>query len=226
MEGHFQVSRNSGPSGSSRCRLAETDEVAGHPVEHEQDSKEAGDIPKPISLEPGENIDSIYDHPGPIVKTEDILKEDMSWKDIGSGTFAKTFRGATHLKSTTRNGPPLSDVHRRTVWSLSTGRVIDDCLVDDVADEVLHRKMPVADDLRVELVMKDALDVPVIGIGAGPHVDGQILVLYDILGITQGRTPRFVRNFQQGHDSPLAALQAYVKAVKDRSYPAPEHCFS
>lgn len=70
------------------------------------------------------------------------------------------------------------------------------------------------------------LDVPVIGIGAGPHVDGQILVLYDILDITQGRTPRFVRNFQQGNDSPLAAMQAYVAAVKNREYPAPEHCFS
>jgi 3-methyl-2-oxobutanoate hydroxymethyltransferase len=72
----------------------------------------------------------------------------------------------------------------------------------------------------------EELDVPVIGIGAGPHVDGQILVLYDILDITQGRTPRFVRNFQQGNDSPLAALQAYVAAVRSREYPAPEHCFS
>ena len=71
-----------------------------------------------------------------------------------------------------------------------------------------------------------ALDVPVIGIGAGPNVDGQILVLYDILDITQGRTPRFVRNFQEGRESPLAALEAYVAAVKDGSYPAPEHCFS
>ncbi|NND46693.1 MAG: 3-methyl-2-oxobutanoate hydroxymethyltransferase [Woeseiaceae bacterium] len=71
-----------------------------------------------------------------------------------------------------------------------------------------------------------ALQVPVIGIGAGPSVDGQILVLYDILDITQGRTPRFVRNFQQEHTSPLAAIKAYVAAVKDRSYPAPEHCFS
>lgn len=70
------------------------------------------------------------------------------------------------------------------------------------------------------------LDVPVIGIGAGPHVDGQILVLYDILDITQGRTPRFVQNFQEGHDSPLAALQAFVSAVKNREYPKPEHCFS
>jgi len=74
--------------------------------------------------------------------------------------------------------------------------------------------------------IRDSLDVPVIGIGAGPDVDGQILVLYDILDITQGKTPRFVKNFQAGHSSPLEAIQAYVTAVKDRSYPAPEHCFS
>ena len=70
------------------------------------------------------------------------------------------------------------------------------------------------------------LEIPVIGIGAGPSVDGQILVLYDILDITQGRTPRFVQNFQAGRDSPLAALQAYAQAVRSREYPGPEHCFS
>jgi 3-methyl-2-oxobutanoate hydroxymethyltransferase len=95
-------------------------------------------------------------------------------------------------------------------------------LQDAGADIVLLECVP----NEVGQAMEDALDVPIIGIGAGPHVDGQILVLYDILDITQGKTPRFVRNFQQGHDSPLAALQAYVKAVKDSSYPAPEHCFS
>ena len=68
--------------------------------------------------------------------------------------------------------------------------------------------------------------MPVNGIGAGPDVDGQILVLYDVLDITQGRTPRFVKNFQAGLDSPLAALQAYVRAVKEKKYPEPEHCFS
>jgi 3-methyl-2-oxobutanoate hydroxymethyltransferase len=74
--------------------------------------------------------------------------------------------------------------------------------------------------------IRDALHVPVIGIGAGPGVDGQILVLYDILGITQGRTPRFVKNFMLGRDSVLEGIRAYVRAVKDRSYPAEEHCFS
>lgn len=68
--------------------------------------------------------------------------------------------------------------------------------------------------------------VPVIGIGAGPDVDGQILVLYDMLGITQGPLPRFVRNFITGAADPLAACEAYVQAVKSREYPAPEHCFS
>ncbi|HUK00732.1 MAG TPA: 3-methyl-2-oxobutanoate hydroxymethyltransferase [Steroidobacteraceae bacterium] len=71
----------------------------------------------------------------------------------------------------------------------------------------------------------EALHVPVIGIGAGPDTDGQILVLYDILDITSGRKPRFVRNFMEGAGNNLEAVKRYVKAVKDRSYPAPEHCF-
>ena len=72
----------------------------------------------------------------------------------------------------------------------------------------------------------EAVELPVIGIGAGPHVDGQILVLYDILDITKGKMPRFVKNFMDGAGSPTEGVQAYVKAVKDGSYPAPEHCFS
>ena len=67
--------------------------------------------------------------------------------------------------------------------------------------------------------------MPVIGIGAGPDTDGQILVLYDLLDITTGRKPRFSRNFMVGVDSPLQALKNYVTAVRDKSYPAPEHCF-
>ena len=70
-----------------------------------------------------------------------------------------------------------------------------------------------------------ALDVPVIGIGAGPDTAGQILVLYDILDITTGRKPRFVRDFMAGAGTPLAAVKSYVEAVKTRSYPAAEHCF-
>jgi 3-methyl-2-oxobutanoate hydroxymethyltransferase len=71
----------------------------------------------------------------------------------------------------------------------------------------------------------EALEVPVIGIGAGPDTDGQILVLYDVLDITVGRKPRFVRNFMEGAGGNLEALKRYVEAVRSGAYPAPEHCF-
>jgi 3-methyl-2-oxobutanoate hydroxymethyltransferase len=79
---------------------------------------------------------------------------------------------------------------------------------------------------EVGKTIRDALTVPVIGIGAGPDVDGQILVLYDVLGITQGPMPRFVKNFMEEAPGALEACAAFVAAVKNGSYPAPEHCFS
>ena len=94
-------------------------------------------------------------------------------------------------------------------------------LQDAGADIVLLECIP--SGLGKEITAE--LHVPVIGIGAGPDTDGQILVLYDVLDITPGRKPRFVQNFMVGHDSPLAALKSYVQAVKSRAYPAPEHCF-
>jgi 3-methyl-2-oxobutanoate hydroxymethyltransferase len=94
-------------------------------------------------------------------------------------------------------------------------------LQDAGADVVLLECIP--SDLGAEITRE--LHVPVIGIGAGPDTAGQILVLYDILDVTPGRKPRFVQNFMQGHDSPLAAIRSYVEAVKTRAYPAAEHCF-
>jgi 3-methyl-2-oxobutanoate hydroxymethyltransferase len=89
-----------------------------------------------------------------------------------------------------------------------------------------------ADLILLELVPKDLaakiaakVEVPVIGIGAGPKVDGQILVLYDMLGITPGRRPKFVRDFMEEAGSVSEGVAAYVKAVKNKSYPAPEHSF-
>ncbi|HET9764459.1 MAG TPA: 3-methyl-2-oxobutanoate hydroxymethyltransferase [Casimicrobiaceae bacterium] len=69
-----------------------------------------------------------------------------------------------------------------------------------------------------------ALALPTIGIGAGPQCSGQVLVLYDMLGIYPGKLARFVRNFMTGNASVEAAVGAYVKAVKDGSFPAEEHC--
>lgn len=73
--------------------------------------------------------------------------------------------------------------------------------------------------------LSEALQIPVMGIGAGPHCDGQILNLYDMLDIYPGRKPRFVKNFMAGADSIRAAIEAYVREVKAGTFPAPEHCF-
>ena len=59
----------------------------------------------------------------------------------------------------------------------------------------------------------------VIGIGAGKACSGQVLVLHDMLGLTQGKLPRFVHNFMEGSPSIQAAIESYVAAVKARSFP-------
>lgn len=71
----------------------------------------------------------------------------------------------------------------------------------------------------------DLLAMPTIGIGAGPDCAGQVLVMHDMLGVFPGRKARFVRNFMDGQTSIEGAIRAYIKAVKDMSFPAPEHCF-
>lgn len=73
--------------------------------------------------------------------------------------------------------------------------------------------------------VSEALDVPVIGIGAGPDTDGQILVMHDILGITPGRSPRFVKNFMTEADDIQGAFRHYHEAVKARRFPSEAHCF-
>jgi 3-methyl-2-oxobutanoate hydroxymethyltransferase len=107
---------------------------------------------------------------------------------------------------------------------------------NEAAERMLHDAKKLAeagaDMLLLECIpaelgraVTEAVHVPVIGIGAGAHTDGQILVLYDVLDITTGRKPRFVRNFMEDAGTNLQALKNYVAAVKKGEYPAAEHCF-
>ena len=100
-------------------------------------------------------------------------------------------------------------------------------LEDAVALESVGADLVLLECIPSELgrTITQAIKVPVIGIGAGPATDGQILVLYDILDITAGRKPRFVRNFMADSASPQAAVLRYVADVKSGAYPAPEHGF-
>ena len=70
------------------------------------------------------------------------------------------------------------------------------------------------------------LHIPTIGIGAGPHCDGQVLVWHDFLGITDGKLPRFVKRYAQVGEQIKQAAAEFAAEVKDGTYPGPEHTYS
>ena len=71
----------------------------------------------------------------------------------------------------------------------------------------------------------EEIDVPTIGIGAGPHCDGQVLVCYDFLGINMGFKPKFLKIFANLGQDIQNATQEYIKEVREGSFPGPEHSF-
>ena len=101
---------------------------------------------------------------------------------------------------------------------LNEARELEDAGADLMLLECVPQKL--AD------IITGALDIPVIGIGAGAGCDGQILVLYDILGISVGRIPKFSRNFMTEAADIEAAVKLYVEAVKTGQFPGSEHVFS
>jgi len=90
------------------------------------------------------------------------------------------------------------------------------------ADMLLLECIP--SDLASEI--SQSLSIPTIGIGAGQHCDAQVLVLYDLLGISFGKVPKFAKDFLAESDSIQAAVAAYVKDVKSGVFPAAEHTFN
>ncbi len=78
---------------------------------------------------------------------------------------------------------------------------------------------------QLAATVTQATSVPVIGIGAGPATDGQVLVLYDMLGLNVGKTPRFIKNFLSEGRSIAQACQAFAEDVRSGRFPASEHCF-
>ncbi|RZQ55260.1 3-methyl-2-oxobutanoate hydroxymethyltransferase [Pseudidiomarina tainanensis] len=74
-------------------------------------------------------------------------------------------------------------------------------------------------------LISEKLSIPVIGIGAGPHTDGQILVMHDMFGMNSDYLPKFVKNFLAEAGDLASATELYIKQVKDGSFPGPEHSF-
>lgn len=94
-------------------------------------------------------------------------------------------------------------------------------LAEAGADFILLECVP----SKLAKAITDAVPVPVVGIGAGNATDGQVLVCYDMLGLTQHRLPKFVKNYMNEHGNYEAAVKAYISEVKALTFPSSEHGF-
>ncbi|MEP0073730.1 MAG: 3-methyl-2-oxobutanoate hydroxymethyltransferase [Marinomonas sp.] len=94
-------------------------------------------------------------------------------------------------------------------------------LVEAGADILLYECIPT----ELGKTLTEAVPIPTIGIGAGPHTDGQVLVLQDMIGLNLGHIPKFVKNFLTDGRNITEAFEAYIKEVKDVTFPGPEHGF-
>lgn len=108
-----------------------------------------------------------------------------------------------------------------------TDSAADKLLADAKAMQDAGASMVVLEAIPAPLAAEvtKQLTIPTIGIGAGVDCSGQVLVLHDMIGAFPGHRPKFVKDFMQGQTSLAGAIDAYVAAVKDRSFPAPEHTF-
>jgi 3-methyl-2-oxobutanoate hydroxymethyltransferase len=105
----------------------------------------------------------------------------------------------------------------------AAGRIIEDAKALQEAGVYGIVLEAIPPDLAAQVTA--AVDVPTIGIGAGPSCDGQVLVCYDMLAMTIGHTPKFAKHFAQLGDQVRGAMAQYVEEVRDGSFPGAEHCY-
>jgi len=108
----------------------------------------------------------------------------------------------------------------------------DEAAADRLAGDALKLEAAGACAVVLELVpaalaarISRSLSIPTIGIGAGPHCDGQVLVLHDMLGLNEHFAPRFLKHYAQLAQAVREAVRSYASDVRDGKYPGKEHSF-
>lgn len=106
----------------------------------------------------------------------------------------------------------------------SAARVAEEALALQAAGcfAIVFEAVPAA----ITEALMPKLDVPVIGIGAGPATDGQVLVFHDLLGIYEGHVPKFVKRYAEVGAAMSDGVRSYAEDVRSRRFPAPEHTYS
>jgi 3-methyl-2-oxobutanoate hydroxymethyltransferase len=129
-----------------------------------------------------------------------------------------------HVGLTPQSSSALGGYRTQGRTAREAVQVADDALALQEAGcfAIVFEAIPAA----VTETIVERLDVPVIGIGAGPATDGQVLVFHDLLGIHGGRAPRFVKRFAELRSEMIQGVRAYATEVRERRYPTKDHCYS
>ena len=102
-------------------------------------------------------------------------------------------------------------------------RLLDDAAAVEQAGAFSIVLEGIPADLATEITAK--LTIPTIGIGAGASCDGQVLVMHDVLGLSEAFVPRFAKPYARLWQEAAAATTSYIREVRERSFPAPQHCY-
>jgi len=128
-----------------------------------------------------------------------------------------------HLGLTPQSAALLGGYRVQGTDAVSARKIIDDALALEQAGAVLLVLECVP--RRLGRLVSGLLRIPVIGIGAGPDCDGQVLVFHDLVGIAAGFSPRFVKRYAEVGNVMKTALEDYCHEVRERKFPAEEHSF-
>jgi 3-methyl-2-oxobutanoate hydroxymethyltransferase len=128
-----------------------------------------------------------------------------------------------HLGLTPQSVHTLSGFKVQGRNEKAAARLIEDAMLleDAGAFAIVLETIP----LELAKTVSERLSIPTIGIGAGPHCDGQVLVCYDLLGLYDQISPKFVKRFGDLATATREATRAYVQEVKGGAFPADEHSF-
>jgi 3-methyl-2-oxobutanoate hydroxymethyltransferase len=129
-----------------------------------------------------------------------------------------------HVGLTPQSASALGGFKTQGKTAAAASKLVEDALALQSVGcfAIVFEAVPAA----VTELLVERLDVPVIGIGAGPATAGQVLVLHDLLGIHEGRAPKFVKRYARVRRSMVDGLRSYAEEVRSGAFPGAEHVYS
>ena len=183
----------------------------------------------PVAEEEGEGesfLDALFEEEGAPGMSQAQMVKIEGGAEMAETTHFLTSRGipvCAHVGLTPQSVHQLGGYRVQGKDDAGAAKLKADALAQQEAGATLMVLEAIPATLSAEV--SAMLSLVTIGIGASKECAGQVLVLHDMLDIAPGRKARFVKNFMTGQPSVAAAIAAYVTAVKDGSFPAPEHCY-